>query len=169
MKPEAMLKLYRAMRLEIYPEPPVLDQKKELAASTEKSRFGQPVAQGFRSYGLGDEIEFVRFTPTSHKTERFYRTELDALMAARNRFAEDAATRLAKLDRRITRLLSAPIITVSTPGISDSYAAEFAKLAAKISTEVPAETTGLTEPEGKSDFSKRMKEAREAKKQKGTD
>lgn len=107
MKPEALLKLYKAMKLEAYPEPPVLDRKRELEASTERTRFGQPVAYGWTcAAGNKTDVTMASFTPTSIKDLAFYRTELDALMAARNALALDAATKLAKLDRQIVKLLA---------------------------------------------------------------
>lgn len=119
MKPEALLKLYKAMRLDAYHEPPVLDRKHELEASTEKTRFGQPVARGW-TRDFDTNVIYSSFTPTSGKDLAFYRTELDALVATRNAVAIEAATKLAKLDRQITKLfIDGMVVGTAFPALAE--------------------------------------------------
>lgn len=99
MRPEQLLKLHRAMRLEYYPEPPKLDQKTLFENATEKTRFGQPTVL---AHTVGDS-GYVRLwiTPTSAKELDVYETELFARVAARNALAVGFASRLAKMDVEI--------------------------------------------------------------------
>jgi hypothetical protein len=100
LTPQQFNTLYRSFTLEKYLPPTEVDKRAVLAASTEKTRFGQPTAQGWVVSDKG--IMHDKFTiKTEHPV---FASRLEALIYHRNATALQLAKKLAALDKEISFL-----------------------------------------------------------------
>lgn len=103
----------KALRLEgAYPLPTPLDVKASLAASTDKTRFGQPYIEAW-SINEGHSPRLITITALINPNPgTVFSTEAQALIAFRHQFARKAAERLADLDREIEDALEVEVEVV---------------------------------------------------------
>jgi len=94
----------KALTLDRYPDPTPIDLKAALAASEQKTRFGQPYIEAW----VVHPVEGVyRDTVTAKAEHPAFELQVDALKARRNFVARTYAATLVSMDRKISDLESA--------------------------------------------------------------